>query len=101
MSQRTAIILSLALTLLVGLAIAGNRDRLLGSANSSTDTSTKSSQIEQIETPTTGPAPRIVEITLPVPTAAPVSQSAASSREDDDQGSRRQRRSRRRPRRRS
>ena len=86
MSHRTAVLLSLALTLLVGLAIAGNRDRLLGAAGDAPTQTAKSSQVEVVQTPTTGPEPRIVEIMLPTATggAAPISGAAERDSDSDE-----------------
>ena len=85
MSQRTALLISLALTVLVGFAIVSNRDRLLGtSASENISTPTATAVVENTTGTVTSGAqtnPRVVEITLP---PAQSGQTAAQSTKDDD-----------------
>jgi hypothetical protein len=89
MSQRSALLLSLALTVLVGFAIVANRDRLLGASTAAPEpTPTITSAIQ--EAPERGleatqPNPRIVEVTLPGAQAeTATSRSAGVDDEDSD-----------------
>jgi hypothetical protein len=82
MSQRSALLLSLALTVLVGFAIVSNRDRLLGASSASPQPTPTvqdaSAQLDNQASDASQLTPRIVEITLPV------SQSSQRSAFDDD-----------------
>ena len=88
MSQRSALLLSLALTVLVGFAIVANRDRLLG-ASPATPQPTPAAQTTLQETTERGietarQNPRIVEVTLPATQGNATGALTTSGGDEDD-----------------
>jgi hypothetical protein len=88
MSQRSALLLSLALTVLVGFAIVTNRDRLLGATPATpAPPATVSAAMEKVtqQTPAaTRLNARVVEVTLPSGQAEAATTGSAGIQDDDD-----------------
>lgn len=88
MSHRSAVLISLALTALIGLAIVGNRDRLMGAESTQVaPTPTASPDTSRTDSFEKSDA-RIVEIELPSTSDTPnlTNSDRAEEWEDDDHG---------------
>jgi hypothetical protein len=97
MSHRTALLVSLALTVLVGFAIVANRDRLLGASPAEPTTSSAATAtttavdaalqlVGERRDVSTQRTPRIIEVTLDADQSSALAsrQSSQDDRDDDD-----------------
>ena len=86
MSQRTALLVSLALTALVGAAIVANRDRLMGASPEPPPAASSAVTIRDLNNAETSPSDqnsgRVIEVTLPT-NVATLSRTSSTDGNDD------------------